>query len=187
MDKPLFVKVVIDFLEDMRTHLKDGVQVDISQESIVLSFEIVGPNKVDVAFHLEELSRMQKLNILGYLADAATSRFIHRITSSTVHNRIIALEQREIYTELKTPIFQSAILILAAASAFIISSLVILLVLYRKKMKMKNFTDTISVDYHLLAYKKQSVYIISGMENKDKEKEAVMSHQFITRTSEIIG
>ncbi|XP_020293452.1 neurogenic locus notch homolog protein 3-like isoform X2 [Pseudomyrmex gracilis] len=137
-DEALFAREVKAFLHELGAKLREDVKVEITEDSAILRFEIVGANKVDVAFHLEELVRIQKLFMLGSSADATTSRFTHHSAPAEMmkNDEIVAVEQREILTQTETPLYQTTMFFFVAGSAFIVSGLVILLMLYRKKVKI---------------------------------------------------
>lgn len=136
------------YLAGLNASIRDDVTVEIDQESATLGFEIVGQNKVDIAFHLEELTRLQKLSLLGSLADTTTSRFSHRLLNddeAAVAN-VLALEQREMMSQLEpTTIYQTPTLIFVAGAAFVVSGFLCVVMFYRRKVKKKNcFFDPIS-------------------------------------------
>ncbi|XP_043466297.1 uncharacterized protein LOC122501095 isoform X2 [Leptopilina heterotoma] len=117
--------------------IKYGIKILINYDSAVLTFDIIGSNKVDVAFHLEELIRSQNFSLLGHVADATTSRFNHKTVTKPFQSRFVVLQQREIFTDVHTAIYQTDTIVLGAASAFIIISLLIFLMLYRKQVFFK--------------------------------------------------
>lgn len=134
-DEALFVREVKTFLHELGAKLREDVKVEITEDSAILRFEIIGANKVDVAFHLEELVRIQKLFMLGSSADATTSRFTHHSApAKMMKNEIVAVDQREILTQTETPLYRTTTFFFVAGSAFIVSGFVILLMLYRKKV-----------------------------------------------------
>ncbi|XP_034936428.1 neurogenic locus notch homolog protein 1 [Chelonus insularis] len=171
-DTSRFTTAAEDLMRDLNANIKDGIAVELDLDAAIIGFEVVGENKVDVAFHLEELTRSRSLSLLGSIADATTSRFIHRPLSFEAEDKIMALEQRDMFSETESPIYQTTTVVLAVASAIIISSLIILLLIYRKKMKTRYCTPkSEGTDQRFLAYDKQPVYVISGADKDDKDIE----------------
>ncbi|KAK0164613.1 hypothetical protein PV328_003224 [Microctonus aethiopoides] len=177
-----------DLLNDLDATIKDGIAVELDLDAAIIGFEIVGDNKVDVAFHLEELTRSRSLSLFGSIADATTSRFIHRPLSFNTEDKIMALEQRKMHPEVDTPIYQTATVILGSASAFLIGSLIVLLFIHRKKMKTRYCTpNDSSTDQRFLAYEKQPVYVISGTDKDGKDMDAARHVQECHQPTEEIA
>lgn len=78
----------------------------------------------------------------GLTADITRSRFIHRLgaTERLIAERIIALEHREIVSQSPVSVvapYHTALIVIAAASAFVISVLTVLVILYKRKVSIR--------------------------------------------------
>ena len=125
----------------------------------------------------------------GLVADITSSRFSHHLSSDNTNevdmsDRIIALEHREIVSQstvsVVTP-YQTAIIVLSVASAFIIFILVLVIVLYRKKASLReaDANKTSGLGENFLS-QSPPIYVMSVPQNtsfpntaKDSEKERV--------------
>lgn len=75
----------------------------------------------------------------GLVSDITRSRFVHKLgkTEPDAAERVIALEQREIVSQSPVSVvapYHTALIVIAAASAFVISVLTLLVILYRRKV-----------------------------------------------------
>ncbi|XP_018322456.1 balbiani ring protein 3 isoform X2 [Agrilus planipennis] len=121
----------------------EDVRADPDSDVLYIKFSLIGNNKVDVAYKLEELVRQKKLSELT--ADFTLSSFINQLgyaPAPIVEERIVALENREIVSQSPVSVtapYHTALIVVAAGSAFVISVLVVLIILYRRKMaSLKN-------------------------------------------------
>ncbi|GLH00224.1 Papilin [Gryllus bimaculatus] len=156
----------------------DDMDIVISQEKMLMFFKLVGSNKVDVAYHLEEMVKSKRLKLDigdGILAsaDITVSRFSNNLADEksneiAVLDRVIALEHREVVSQSTvsevTP-YQTAIIILAVSSAFVICILVVLIALYRRKMLISaggigSGNKGSNIDKHFLS-QNTPIYVVS--------------------------
>lgn len=119
----------------------EGVTSDITSDVLYVKFGLIGSKKVDVAYRLEQMIIQQRLP--GIVADITRSRFIHKLGNSepTMADRVVALEHREIVSQSPVSVvthYHTAIIVIAAASAFVISVLTLLVILYKRKMAALN-------------------------------------------------
>lgn len=173
-----FANEAESLLRDIGAGVKDEIAVRIDRDAAILEFEIIGPNKVDVAFHLEELARTRNFALLGFAPDVTTSRFIHKASPATeIASQIIALEQREILERIGTfSFYQTGTVAVASASAFVLAALAVLLIIYRKSIRLNYPTKSpITTDKRCLAYDKQPVYVISGSEKEDRKQQCSLN------------
>nr|CAD7194476.1 unnamed protein product [Timema douglasi] len=135
-------------LQGLGAKLKnDLIEVEIMPDVIYVHFSIIGNNKVDAAYYLEEMVKSEKVYIkLGpyspVIADITKSRFSQKLLEDTnnpmaLADRVIALEHREVVSQStisEVKPYQTAIIVLTAGSAFIICILILVIALYRRKM-----------------------------------------------------
>lgn len=140
------------------TVTENGLYSEVTGDVLYIKFSLIGSNKVDVAYRLEQMvrpfNRYKQLKQCTYViilkvtqqrlpsltADITRSRFIHKMGSiePLMAERIVALEHREIVSQ--SPVsfiahYHTALIVIAAASAFVISVLTLLVILYRRKVR----------------------------------------------------
>lgn len=79
----------------------------------------------------------------GLTADITRSRVIHKILSQDTNgtDKVLALEHREIVSQAPVSLiapYHTALIVVAAASAFIICVLTLLVILYRRKVSQSS-------------------------------------------------
>ncbi|KAH1000715.1 neurogenic locus notch homolog protein 3 isoform X1 [Dendroctonus ponderosae] len=119
----------------------DGFHTHVTPDVLYVTFSVIGSNKVDVAYSLEQMIMQQKLP--GLTADITRSRVIHKLLSqeSELGDKAMALQHREIVSQAPVSAvapYHTALIVIAAASAFVISVLTVLVILYRRKMNSIN-------------------------------------------------
>ncbi|XP_060536767.1 fibrillin-1-like isoform X2 [Cylas formicarius] len=119
----------------------DGISTEIAPDALYVRFSLIGNNKVDVAYKLEQMVMQQRLP--GLTADISRSRVIHKLLpqAPTLAENLLALEHREIVSQAPVSVvapYHTALIVIAASSAFVISVLTVLVILYRRKMNNLN-------------------------------------------------
>lgn len=131
----------------------EGIKAETEPNAFLVKFTLIGSNKVDVAYTLEQLVMKQQLPVStsGLSADIAKSRVVHKLFSVPVENNSkfeenliysassanTFKENREIVSQSPVSVvapYHTAMIVIAAASAFVISVLTLLVILYRRKM-----------------------------------------------------
>lgn len=90
---------------------------------------------------MEQMVTQQRLP--GLIADITRSRFTHKLGKMEPFTikRIISLEHREIVSQAPVSViapYHTALIVIAASSAFVISILTLLVILYRRKVTAIN-------------------------------------------------
>ncbi|CAG9859737.1 unnamed protein product [Phyllotreta striolata] len=127
----------------------DGIKTSIEPDMLQVNFSLIGSNKVDVAYKLEQMVIQQGLP--GLTADITQSRVIHKLLSQMdeTSEKLLSSEQREIVSQSPVSVivpYHTALIVIAAASTFIICVLTLLVLLYRRKMHNSLNTQKISID-----------------------------------------
>lgn len=103
--------------------------------SVMLRFDLIEDNKVDDAFAIEEMVRDHAFVMYhgALTADVTQSRFSHKISTN------LPVPQQS--SGIPENTFQTIVFVLATASAFLISILVVFVMLKRGKNKMKHYSN----------------------------------------------
>lgn len=132
------VNQIYKIIKDLQGSLAaKGITTEITPDVVYIKFALNGANKVDVAYRLEQMVMQQQLP--GMTADITRSRFSHRLGSPEplIAEKIIAMENREIVSQSPVSIvapYHTALIVIAAASAFVISVLTVIVILYKRKV-----------------------------------------------------
>lgn len=126
------------------TLAEQGFTSEVSPNMLFVNFALTGNNKVDVAYILEQMVTQDRLP--GLEADITKSRFAHKISKINFVDveRVVALEHREIVSQSPVSVvapYHTALIVIAAASAFVISVLTVLVILYKRKMAAMKKTE----------------------------------------------
>uniref|UniRef100_A0A8D8ADW4 Papilin n=1 Tax=Culex pipiens TaxID=7175 RepID=A0A8D8ADW4_CULPI len=103
--------------------------------SVMLRFDLIEDNKVDDAFAIEEMVRDHAFVMYhgALIADVTQSRFSHKISTN------LPVPQQS--SGIPENTFQTIVFVLATASAFLVSILVVFVMLKRGKNKMKHYSN----------------------------------------------
>ncbi|XP_062534773.1 uncharacterized protein LOC134203947 [Armigeres subalbatus] len=106
-----------------------------SDGSVMLRFDLIEDNKVDDAFAIEEMVRDHAFILYhgALIADVTLSRFAHKISAN------LPVPQQS--SGIPENTFQTIVFVLATASAFLVSILVVFVMLKRGKNKMKHYSN----------------------------------------------
>lgn len=114
----------------------DGIQINIADDALYVKFSLIGNQKVDIAYTLEQMVMHQRLP--GLTPDLTRSRVTHHLlVENSLNADSFTFEHREIVSQSPVSVvapYHTALIVIAAASAFIISVLTLLVILYRRKV-----------------------------------------------------
>ncbi|XP_019877040.1 balbiani ring protein 3 [Aethina tumida] len=120
---------------------ENGLKTEIAPDALYVKFSLIGSSKVDVAYNVEQMIMQQVMP--GLTADITRSRVLHKLYAqeSVMPEHFIALEHREIVSQSPVSVvapYHTALIVIAAASAFVICVLTLLVILYKRKMNSLN-------------------------------------------------
>ncbi|XP_066152915.1 uncharacterized protein [Euwallacea fornicatus] len=133
------VNQVTKIIQNLNGNVNElGVYAETTPDVLYVKFSLIGSNKVDVAYRLEQMVMQQKLP--GLVADVTRSRVIYKLPPQGLL-KTAELQHREIVSHAPISVvapYHTALIVIAAASAFVISVLTVLVILYRRKMHSIN-------------------------------------------------
>ncbi|KAJ8960315.1 hypothetical protein NQ318_004047, partial [Aromia moschata] len=139
----------------------DGIRPETTSDVLYIRFSLIGSNKVDVSYKLDQMVKQQLLP--GLTADLTRSRVVHTLSSPDLMpiDRVAALEQREIVSQSPVSVvapYHTALIVIAAASSFVICVLTLLVILYRRKMNHISAQKAVD-DSRFLSGSNRPIYI----------------------------
>lgn len=131
------INQITKVIKNLNGHINNGLKAEITEDVLFVKFSLIGSNKVDVAYTLEQMVMQQRLPNLT--ADITRSRIIHKLMGAEApsSDNVVAMEHREIVSQSPVSVvapYHTAMIVIAAASAFVICVLTLLVTLYRRKV-----------------------------------------------------